>query len=142
MATCRKCGGGLDPRLLELAYHVTCAQASVFNAWAARLAVVTGDDLKTAGQQAAADAAPDDWRDAFRAAVKALAASGRPFTSEDVTDRAGLPSGDVATNRNNAVGALMTASARAGVIVKTGRRVPSARATSHGAELTEWKGSA
>jgi hypothetical protein len=100
----------------------------------------SGQDLKAAGQALALDAADEDWTAAARRAIKWLAAQGRPFTSEDVTARTGLPSGAPGTNRNNAVGALMTSAAKAGLIAKTGERVPSQRPTSHGAEIAQWVG--
>lgn len=82
----------------------------------------------------------DEWRERFRRAVEALARDGRTFTSEDVVDLVGLPAGEHGTNRNNAVGAMMNGLARRGVIRKTDRRVPSARPSSHGAELIVWAG--
>lgn len=140
MAACRKCGGGILPNLTDLGAHITCATEEEFTAWWARTPALAGVALKAQGQAAAVDAAPEDWRDRFRQAVRDLAAEGCPFTSEDVTAQAGLPAGSVGTNRNNAVGALMTSAAGAKVIRKTGRRLPSMRPSSHGAELTEWIG--
>lgn len=140
MAACQRCGGGILPNLTDLGFHVTCAPQDVFDAWWARTPALSGIELRATGQSLAAAAAPDDWQGTFRAAVRDLARAGAPFTSEDATARAGLPTRHVATNRNNAVGALMTSAARAGVIRKTGRRVPSSRPSSHGAELTEWIG--
>jgi hypothetical protein len=103
-------------------------------------ATVDGLTLKDQGQGLALDAADDDWTTAARRAIKWLAAQGKPFTSEDVTARTGLPSGATGTNRNNAVGALMTSAAKAGLIAKTGTRVPSQRPSSHGAEIAQWVG--
>ena len=140
MAACRKCGGGILPNLADLGAHITCATDEELDAWWKRTPALSGIALKAEGQTAAAEAAPEDWRDRFRQAVRDLAAERRPFTSEDVTARAGLPAGSVGTNRNNAVGALMTSAAGAKVIRKTGRRVPATRPSSHGAELTEWIG--
>lgn len=98
-----------------------------------------GLTLKSAGQ-ARALSTHDDWRgEAWRQLVL-LVVAGTPFTSEDLIERVGLPSGEVLTNRNNAVGAIMSAAARQRLIRKTGRRVLSQRASSHGAELTEWVG--
>lgn len=100
-----------------------------------------GLEDKAAGQaQALNAAAAAEWREnAWRAIVR-LAASGQPFTSEAVVAAIGLPSGTVASNRNNAVGAIMNAAARAGFIRKTGRRVLAHRRPSHARELAEWEG--
>jgi hypothetical protein len=82
----------------------------------------------------------EDWQTEFRREVLLLAATREPFTSEDALAVVGLPSGEIATNANNAVGAMMTAMAKEGQIVKTGQRAPSKRPSSHGAELTVWMG--
>lgn len=140
MATCGKCGGGLLPTLTELGHHIACATDEQIDAWWRSNPATSGLARKAEGQALAADAAPDDWTARFRQAVRELAATGEPFTSEDVTDRAGLPAGDVGTNRNNAVGALMSSAAQAKVIRKTGRLVQSRRPSSHAATLTEWTG--
>ncbi len=94
---------------------------------------------KQTGQATALRTYPE-WQTAFRKEVVTLAATRMPFTSEDVIDAVGLPSGDIGKDANNAVGAMMTAMAKQGVIRKTGNRVPSKRPTSHAAELTEWSG--
>lgn len=82
----------------------------------------------------------DEWQLSYREQVRTLAATRMPFTSEDVIAVVGLPSGGIGKDANNAVGAMMTAMAKEGVIKKTGRRVQSQRPSSHGAELTEWEG--
>jgi hypothetical protein len=103
--------------------------------------VYDGLDYKRAGQAVAvANSTLDTWKAKFRLALNTLACGPLPFTSEDVIGIVGLPVGDVAMNANNAVGAMMTAAAKTGVIRKTGNRVQSRRASSHGAELTEWIG--
>lgn len=142
MAACGKCGGGLLPNLAELGHHIGCATDEQIDAWWRSNPATTGLARKAEGQALAADAAPDDWTDRFRSALRELAATGEPFTSEDVTDRAGLPAGGIGTNRNNAVGALMASAgaARPKLIRKTGRHVPSRRPSSHAATLTEWIG--
>lgn len=80
----------------------------------------------------------DEWRERFRSHV-ADRAPGATFTSEDVVDAVGLPTGEHGMNRNNAVGAMMSGLARRGLIRKTSRRVPSARPSSHAAELVVWE---
>ena len=98
-------------------------------------------DFKRAGQAIAlSKPALDLWKAKFKESVRAFARTRQPFTSEDVIAVVGLPCGDVAMNANNAVGAMMTALAKRGVICKTGNRVQSRRKSSHGAELTEWIG--
>lgn len=99
-----------------------------------------GKRRKEEGMAVAKEHAELTWKEAFYEVATTFAASGHPFTSEDVIERVGLPTGDVGLHRNNAVGAMMNALARRGIIVKTGRHVPSKRAVSHGAELTEWIG--
>lgn len=95
---------------------------------------------KDTGTQAALDNAPAEWKDEAYRVIVLLALSGRPFTSEDLTIRVGLPSGEVGTNRNNAVGAVINAAAREGLIKRTGTRRLSQRRASHAAELAEWIG--
>lgn len=100
-----------------------------------------GLELKRTGMARALK--PDllaEWKQNFRDAVHVLAREGYPFTSEDVIERVGLPSGDVGTNANNAVGAMMNGLARKGVIRKTGERRLSKRPSSHGAEIAVWVG--
>ena len=98
----------------------------------------SGEDLKAQGQQLALDAKPE-WKDEAREAIKCLAVLSVPFTSEDVIAKVGLPSGEVGTNTNNAVGAVMTAAAKAGIIRRVGY-TNSKRPSSHGAVIAQWKG--
>lgn len=124
------------------------AEASGRRVPAERRALAHGDTdraasiaARQAGERAARNAADvAAWNGQARLAVLALAATGEPFTSEEVTARCGLPRGTVGTNRNNAVGALLSGAARRGLIRKTGRTVPSTRVSSHGAALAEWVG--
>lgn len=80
------------------------------------------------------------WMDHAYGCLIILAASGAPFTSEDVTGMAGLPIGATRQHANNAVGALFNLAAREGVIQKTGRHVQSRVRTSHATEINEWRG--
>ena len=98
-----------------------------------------GKAAKDEGMSRALDAAVE-WREAAYAAINSLASTRRPFTSEDVVAAVGLPAGGVRTNRNNAVGAVMSAAAKRGWIVKTGRHVTAKRKQLHAAELIEWTG--
>jgi hypothetical protein len=97
-----------------------------------------GEQLKALGMHMAANAVPT-WLDQAHAAVRYLAATGCWFTSEDVTQIVGLPRGDVGQHRNNAVGAVMSAEARAGTIVRVGYE-KSKRPVSHAAVLSRWVG--
>lgn len=99
----------------------------------------TGEARRDAGQQIALTAADGDWKQTAREALRDLADSGRGFTSEDLTDRVGLPSGDVGANRNNAVGALMSWAVRSGLIVEVGQ-TRSTRRTSNAAKLSRYVG--
>lgn len=100
----------------------------------------TGETLRDNGLRVALDAAPDPWAAQAKREIVRLASQRVPFTSEDVTRSVGLPRGTVSSNANNAVGALIAAASRRGLIVRTGQRVRSKRASSHAAELTEWVG--
>lgn len=97
-----------------------------------------GEYLKRQGMGIAAEALPT-WVDLARYVVRQLAATGEQFTSEDVTAVVGLPRGEVGQHRNNAVGAVMSGEARAGVIKRLGYR-NSKRAVSHSAVLSVWVG--
>ncbi len=102
--------------------------------------LLAGLKNKEEGMAKATSHAHAEWKDEFRQAVRDLAATYVPFTSEDVLSETGLPSGQIGKDMNNAVGALMNGQARQGVMRKTGRRVLSRRPSSHAAELTEWIG--
>lgn len=100
-----------------------------------------GQALKDQGmERALSPETIEEWKEQFRSATVTLAKSGNGFTSEDVLDRVGLPSGTIKSNANNAVGAMMNGLARRGVICKTTERRPSRRPSSHAAELVVWKG--
>ena len=94
---------------------------------------------RDAGAEQAWQAALFTWRSMATTILEDLAASGQPFTADDLIFRAGLPNAQ-AVNRNNAVGSLFLHASKTGMIVETGRRVPSARRGNHGRRLTEWIG--
>lgn len=98
----------------------------------------TGEQRREAGEQLALIGA-GDWTVSARSALRTLADSGRRFTSEDLTDMVGLPSGDVGTNRNNAVGAVMSWAVRTGLVVSVGQ-TKSTRARSNAAKLSVYVG--
>lgn len=100
-----------------------------------------GGTLKKEGMRRAEYAGDvTEWRTEFKTTIRECAKSQRPFTSEHIIAMIGLPRAEVSQHANNAVGAMMGAAARTGVIRKTGKHVPSKRPSSHGAELTEWIG--
>lgn len=91
----------------------------------------------TVGQAEAALDAKAEWHGRARAYVKSLT-RGTLITSEDVTDVIGLPTGTVARNRNNAVGALMQSLARKHLLSKQGY-TQSRNPQAHGAVIALWR---
>ena len=84
-------------------------------------------------------AAAQEWKRLANLAVHALAASAKPFTTDEVWELlAGYP--DASTHEPRALGAVMAAHCRRGLIRKTGRQVPTKRAASHARPLSEWVG--
>lgn len=81
--------------------------------------------------QANPSAAP--WRAVAMRHLRELALTGEPFTSEDVTARAGQPP------TPNSVGALMNTASRQGWIVRVGFG-QAERANQHAALISEWRG--
>lgn len=97
-----------------------------------------GLELKERGMAQARQAFDvQTWKAHFVATVEDMASRGWSFTSEDVLAVVGLPR-EVGTNMNNAVGAMMNALARKGVIFKTSERRQARRSSSHGRELAVW----
>lgn len=99
-----------------------------------------GEQGKQSGMASAIGGASEEWKRMFRVTVTAFAHSGVPFTSENITAIIGLPRGEVGSNQNNAVGAMMNAAAQGGLIRKTGNRVLSRRPRSNASEIAEWIG--
>ena len=97
--------------------------------------------LRDAGMAQALEArAVQIWRARAYDAIDYLAWTGSEFTSEDVVRLIGLPHpGAEGSNRNNAVGAVMNAAARRGVITRVGWSTAQ-RKTSHAAALAVWVG--
>lgn len=98
-----------------------------------------GEQLAADGQQQAIAGAPPEWRDLARSTLLSLAASGARFTSEDLVNRIGLPTGDAGANRNNAVGAVFAAASRRGWITRVDY-VKAKRAALHAAVVAVWIG--
>jgi hypothetical protein len=96
------------------------------------------NNLKEHGMQLALDAQPV-WAEQAYAAIKLLASRKVEFTSEDVLDITGLPSGGVGMHKNNATGAVMSKAARAGIIRKVGYTTAKRKA-SHSSVHAVWIG--
>lgn len=92
---------------------------------------------KSGRDQGAAKAAQaaGDWSQRAADTIRQLAATGRPFTADDVTAVCGDPDG-----HPNAVGAAILRAAKTGLIYKVGTRAAS-RVKSHKAALFVWQGS-
>lgn len=77
-----------------------------------------------------------DWGDRAGVVIDFLAATGLPFTSEDVTEVVGLPPAGCSPN---AVGAVMNAASRRGVIQRIGDTV-AVRRNQHATRIGLWRG--
>jgi hypothetical protein len=81
-----------------------------------------------------------DWFRRAEAIARQLAASGRPFTQDDITDAVGFPDAAHSPNgRNNEMGALLNKLQREGVIERIGdtkSRQPSRK----GGRQAVWRG--
>lgn len=98
-----------------------------------------GETLKDEGiAKALSKSGLNEWQDKVKAWTWARNAGAR-FTSEDIIEEFGLPTGQVGTNKNNAVGAIMNAIAKKGVIRNTGDYVKSSRPSSHSAVIAVWE---
>ena len=96
----------------------------------------SGESLKQQGQSAALSAAyfwsdrADQWLESLK--------DGETLASEDGTDKVGWRTDEVGMNKNNAVGAKITAAAKAGLIEPVDY-VKSKRPSSHGAVIRVWR---
>lgn len=97
-----------------------------------------GLTAKVLGQQAAEQSQPE-WTNTAWDALRQLALTGRPFTADDLTAIVGLPTGQVAEKRNNAVGALFSKMARTGLIARIGYTT-SSRKSGHATTIGVWRG--
>ena len=94
---------------------------------------------KEQGQAQAWTTADEQWKAAAMTELLRRAATGERFTSEDITNTVGLPSGDTALNRNNAVGALIGSAVKRKEIIEVDW-TRSTRPTSNGARLGVYVG--
>jgi len=83
-------------------------------------------------------ASVSDWQTQAHSWLYALPGK-RRFTSEDLVDAVGLPTGAEASGKNNAVGAVMNAAAKKGVIRNTHDYVKTKRPASHGRIIAVWE---
>ncbi len=98
-----------------------------------------GQALKADGMAAALEHIGTDYPDRFERAVRELAKTGEPFTADAVTALIGFPRTGHKTNRNNAVGAMMSACARKGLIRPHSMK-RAKRSRSHARLLRAWVG--
>jgi hypothetical protein len=81
------------------------------------------------------------WRDRAFDQMRVLAAPKEDFTSDDLLEVVGVPDETNAPNAvNNQIGTVFKQAARMGMIVFTGRVVPSKRPTRHGSMIKVWRG--
>lgn len=101
----------------------------------------SGDETRRVTQAAidrVEEAAHEEWLDAAASAVAALAATGRPFTTDDVWAR--LEDVDVETHEPRAMGAVVRAATRDGLIARTGEFRESERVAAHRNPKAVWIG--
>lgn len=104
----------------------TVSQPSLLDAEGRALADLGGDLARRAVHTS--------WRIACDGAIADLAATGEPFTAEDVRERVG-----VMTGRESAMGGAFRAAAREGLILAAGWRTAS-RPEAHQRALRVWRG--
>jgi hypothetical protein len=93
--------------------------------------------LRDHGMTIATIVQPDEWRAAVDDRIAALAATGEPFTADDVSSVVG----DSPTGSQGAMGARFNAAVRRRVIVCVGY-VPSRRTSTHLHRVAQWVGAA
>lgn len=119
----------LDPRY-SMGYCTACRKRQTFVLHAEP---AEGEALKEEGM-AIAEAHDPDWKQAAREVARLLAASGREFTQDDITDAVGLP------RSRNATGSLLSGLARSGAIVRVGD-TKGKRDSQHARRISVWRGS-
>lgn len=102
-----------------------------------QLGLPFGEFRKIQGQTLAIDHVSSDYSRQFHQCLDLLIRSGKPFTSEEIIKKIGLPS--KGENQNNAIGAFMSKAASKGYIAKHGYTTAT-RPDSHGRILTVWIG--
>lgn len=96
-----------------------------------------GEALRDAGMDSATSHAKSGvdsaWRARAEQVARELAATGREFTQDDITDRVGLPT------VRNATGGLLSGLSRQGIIERVGD-VKGSRDTQHARRISVWRG--
>ena len=92
-----------------------------------------GFDLKERGQLLALSAT-SDWNER---ALEWLRGAYGAYTADDLIEAIGLPH-EVASNRNNSVGAIFSAARKQGIIRRVGW-AQSRRKESHGRVIAQWE---
>ncbi len=95
----------------------------------------SGEALKEAGMAKVHGNTTEDWKAAFSEAGSALAATGNPFTSEDITTRCGQPPPGTSPN---AVGAMMSGLAKRLKLRIVGH-VKARRPNQHATIISQWQ---
>ena len=86
---------------------------------------------------AAALAVKTEWVDAAACFIMNKVLTGNTVTADTLVQAVGLPAGEIATNHNNAIGALFNRMARQGAIAEVGR-VKSNRESNCGRKISVW----
>lgn len=110
---------------------------TLFDYAAANEAARAVERVTAAAIQQVDDHADGAWRKAAFEAVRTLAETGQPFTTDDA--QAGMPD-DVTTHEPRAWGAIMRIMARQGVIEATSQYVNSEQVSCHGRPKRLWRG--
>lgn len=92
---------------------------------------------KQQGIEAAYQHADSYWKQTAQNALRTCALKYREFTSGDVWDE--ISKTGMTTGENRAMGAIMQAGSRSGMIQKTGRYKESARPTQHQQPIAIWR---
>ena len=86
---------------------------------------------------AAALASKQEWADMAACFIMNQVLTGLTVTADTLVQAVGLPAGEIATNHNNAIGALFNRMARQGAIAEVGE-VRSSRPSNMGRKITVW----
>lgn len=92
---------------------------------------------KQAGIEAAFQHADSYWKNAAKTALRECAENMREFASDDVWRL--IAKTGTATGENRALGAIMQAASRAGMIQKTGRYRETKRSSQHKQPIAIWR---
>lgn len=96
-----------------------------------------GDLLANAAIQQAGDNADPEWTALAHATLRYVASLGAEFTTDDIWLR--LEFRNIHTHEPRAMGAVMRAAVRDGLIEKTGAYVESSRPQSHARPIPVWR---